>query len=117
MIRFADKFLIASCFLVLAIQTQIPTWVVAIVLGRDLVIFGGAIAYRVLYKELEIAPTMLQQSQHGFSDYCVDRNCPLSGKISRVHDIFTAITRPIFILYSRSPRDFIRSTVCARLDP
>ena len=62
----ADKFLIASCFLVLAIQAQIPTWVAAIVLGRDLVIFGGAIAYRVLYKELEIAPTMLSKINTAF---------------------------------------------------
>tara|TARA_E500000331_G_scaffold90954_1_gene86941 strand:- start:958 stop:1566 length:609 start_codon:yes stop_codon:yes gene_type:complete len=62
----ADKFLIASCFLVLAIQSAIPTWVAVIVLGRDLVIFGGAIAYRVLYKELEIAPTMLSKINTAF---------------------------------------------------
>ena len=62
----ADKILIASCFLVLAIQAKIPTWLAVIVLGRDIVIFGGAIAYRILYKELEIAPTMLSKINTAF---------------------------------------------------
>ena len=62
----ADKILIASCFLVLAIQAKLPTWVAVVVLGRDLVIFSGAIAYRILYKELEIAPTMISKINTAF---------------------------------------------------
>ena len=62
----ADKILIASCFLVLAIQAKLPTWVAVVVLGRDLVIFSGAIAYRILYKELEIAHTMISKINTAF---------------------------------------------------
>jgi len=57
----ADKFLIASSFLVLTIQGIVPVWVTAIILGRDLIIFSGAIAYRFFYKDLEIAPSMLSK--------------------------------------------------------
>ena len=57
----ADKFLIASAFLVLTVQGAVPIWVTAIILGRDLIIFSGAIAYRFLYKDLEIAPSILSK--------------------------------------------------------
>ena len=57
----ADKFLIASAFLVLTVQGAVPIWVTAIILSRDLIIFSGAIAYRFLYKDLEIAPSMLSK--------------------------------------------------------
>ena len=57
----ADKFLIASSFLVLTLQGAVPIWVTAIILGRDLIIFSGAIAYRLLYRNLDIAPSILSK--------------------------------------------------------
>ena len=57
----ADKFLIASSFLVLTLQGAVPIWVTAIILGRDLIIFSGAIAYRLLYRNLDIAPSLLSK--------------------------------------------------------
>ena len=57
----ADKFLIASSFFVLTLQGAVPIWVTAIILGRDLIIFSGAIAYRLLYRNLDIAPSILSK--------------------------------------------------------
>lgn len=57
----ADKLLIAAVFIVLTIQGHVPVWVTGIILTRDLVIFSGAVAYRMLYHEIEIAPTLLSK--------------------------------------------------------
>ena len=67
----ADKFLIASSFLVLTLQGVVPVWVTVIVLGRDLVIFAGAISYRILYKRLEIAPSILSKLNTAFQIFAV----------------------------------------------
>ena len=67
----ADKFLIASSFLVLTLQGVVPVWVTVIVLGRDLVIFAGAVSYRILYKRLEIAPSILSKLNTAFQIFAV----------------------------------------------
>ncbi len=67
----ADKFLIASSFLVLTFQGVVPVWVAVIVLGRDLVIFVGATAYRILYKNLEIVPSMLSKMNTALQIFAV----------------------------------------------
>jgi cardiolipin synthase len=41
----ADKLLLNACFLGLWWTQQLPTWLVALVLGRDLVILAGAFAW------------------------------------------------------------------------
>jgi cardiolipin synthase len=41
----ADKLLLAACFLGLWWTASLPTWLVMVVLGRDLVILGGALAW------------------------------------------------------------------------
>ena len=67
----ADKFLIASSFLVLTLQGVVPVWVTVIVLGRDLVIFAGAVSYRILYKRLEIAPSILSKLNTAYQIFAV----------------------------------------------
>ncbi|MDH3589911.1 MAG: CDP-alcohol phosphatidyltransferase family protein, partial [Gammaproteobacteria bacterium] len=44
----ADKLLMASSFIWLAMVGLIPVWLAIVLVGRDLVIVGGAISYRVL---------------------------------------------------------------------
>src|SRR4030095_2151162 len=44
----ADKILVGVLFIVLTMRGVLPLWVVAIAIGRDLVIVGGALAYRVM---------------------------------------------------------------------
>src|SRR5690242_6384709 len=41
----ADKLLLMAAFLWLAFGADVPAWLAALVIGRDLVIVGGAIAY------------------------------------------------------------------------
>lgn len=58
----ADKLLVASIFVIFAIQGHLPLWLAVIVLGRDLVILAGAIAYRVLFGHIEFAPTLISKA-------------------------------------------------------
>lgn len=58
----ADKFLVAVMFVVFTLQGYIPLWVAIIVLTRDFVIIAGAGIYKILYEEVEIAPTFLSKA-------------------------------------------------------
>ena len=61
----ADKLLVMVVFAVLTLQGHIPIWLLAIVVGRDIVIVSGAVTYRVLFGELEIAPMLLSKINTG----------------------------------------------------
>lgn len=57
----ADKFLTAATFLTLAYTGQIPVWLAAVVVVRDLVIIGGATAYNYLIAPVEGEPTLISK--------------------------------------------------------
>lgn len=61
----ADKMLSLVVFVVLATKGHIPIWLVAIVVGRDLVIISGAIAYRRVVGSIEFDPTFLSKVNTG----------------------------------------------------
>ncbi|MBL4585263.1 MAG: CDP-alcohol phosphatidyltransferase family protein [Pseudomonadales bacterium] len=54
----ADKLLLTVCFLLLAYVGQLPIWLAAIVLGRDIIIFSGALAYHFFVEHYDVAPSM-----------------------------------------------------------
>jgi cardiolipin synthase len=58
----ADKLLVAATFVVFAIQGHLPLWLVLVVIGRDVVIIGGASVYRLLFGTIEFAPTLLSKA-------------------------------------------------------
>jgi cardiolipin synthase len=58
----ADKLLVGTMFVVFALQGLIPLWVAIIVLGRDVVILGGAGVYRLLFGKIEFAPTFVSKA-------------------------------------------------------
>ena len=58
----ADKLLVGVLFIVLTIRGALPLWVVGVAVGRDLVILGGALAYRVMFKHIEVAPTLISKA-------------------------------------------------------
>ena len=58
----ADKLLVAAVFLVFTWQGHLPLWIAIIVLARDFTIVAGAGVYKVLYEEVEIAPTFLSKA-------------------------------------------------------
>lgn len=61
----ADKLLSLVVFVVLAMQGHVPWWLFAIVVGRDLVIVTGALAYRQVVGSLEMEPTLLSKIHTG----------------------------------------------------
>jgi cardiolipin synthase (CMP-forming) len=57
----ADKLLLMAAFLWLAFVGDVPPWLAALVIGRDLVIVCGAIAYHGLIGRFDAAPSPLSK--------------------------------------------------------
>jgi len=58
----ADKMLLVTVFIALAVTHRVPQWVAALAVLRDVVITGGAITYRVIYGPLVgAAPTVISK--------------------------------------------------------
>lgn len=57
----ADKLLLATSFVVLAVMHLVPLWLMATAVARDLVIVSGAIAYRLWLGPIEARPSMLSK--------------------------------------------------------
>jgi cardiolipin synthase len=57
----ADKLLLTTCFLGLWLGGLLPAWLVALVIGRDLVILAGALAWWRTLGPIEPAPTLLSK--------------------------------------------------------
>ncbi len=57
----ADKLLLGVCFTVLALQGHLPIWLLALVIGRDLVIIGGATAFHFLIRDLDGDPSLISK--------------------------------------------------------
>ncbi|MBF0621655.1 MAG: CDP-diacylglycerol--glycerol-3-phosphate 3-phosphatidyltransferase [Magnetococcales bacterium] len=53
----ADKVLIISGFLVLGMLEYLPYWLVLLIVGRELVVFTGALAIRVIDPDSSLKPT------------------------------------------------------------
>jgi len=67
----ADKCLVGVLFLVFAIQGHLPVWVVAVVVGRDVVILVGAISYRLLFRHIEFDPTFISKANTAMQIFIV----------------------------------------------
>lgn len=57
----ADKLLLATCFLGLGVVGSVPWPLALLVLGRDVVIVVGALAWQRLFGALEAQPTLLSK--------------------------------------------------------
>jgi len=57
----ADKLLMVLTYLALGYIGSLPLWLVAIVIGRDLIIITGAIIYRYLIEEPEYSATFISK--------------------------------------------------------
>lgn len=58
----ADKLLLATVFIVLAVSHQAPVWLMATAVARDLVIVSGAAAYRLLLGPVEARPSNVSKA-------------------------------------------------------
>ena len=61
----ADKLLSLVVFVVLAVQGHVPWWLLGLVVGRDLVIVIGAMAYRHVLGNFDVQPTLLSKVNTG----------------------------------------------------
>ena len=57
----ADKLLLATSFVVLAVMHLVPLWLMATAVARDLIIVSGAIAYRLWLGPVEARPSNLSK--------------------------------------------------------
>jgi len=57
----ADKLLLVSSLLALGWLGLLPVWLVFVVLGRDIIIFIGALAYHYLIGDYDLAPTIVSK--------------------------------------------------------
>jgi len=57
----ADKLLLTAAFVSLALVHELPLWLAALVVGRDVVIVLGAIAYHALVGRFDAAPSRLSK--------------------------------------------------------
>jgi cardiolipin synthase len=57
----ADKLMLLGCFVALGIRDALPWWLVGLVVARDLVIVGGALAYHRFVGPLVAAPSGLSK--------------------------------------------------------
>jgi len=55
----ADKLLLVTAFLLLALTNQVPLWLMIMVFARDLVIVTGGLVYHYLVGPYEMSPTWL----------------------------------------------------------
>ncbi len=58
----ADKVLLASVYVTLAVLSHIPAWLAAVVIARDLVIVGGWQTFRLLRGELRPRPSKVSRT-------------------------------------------------------
>lgn len=58
----ADKFLVAAMYLVFTLQDLIPTWLVVLILGRDVLILMAVGAYRGIFGDLTVNPSLLSKA-------------------------------------------------------
>ena len=58
----ADKFLVAAMYLVFTLQDLIPTWLVMLILGRDVLILLAVAAYRGIFGDFTVNPSLLSKA-------------------------------------------------------
>ncbi len=56
-----DKLTMLAVTLSLAVQGLLPLWLLAAIVGRDLLIVSGALAYRYIVGRIDMSPTLLSK--------------------------------------------------------
>lgn len=57
----ADKSLMVVTYIMLVINNHLPIWLLAVVIGRDIIIFSGAITYHFLIGSYKFNPTFISK--------------------------------------------------------
>lgn len=57
----ADKILLVTAYVTLAWLDHLPGWLVAVIVGRDAMIMGGALVYHYTIRRFDLAPTWISK--------------------------------------------------------
>lgn len=60
-----DKLLMTAIYLTLGLMGRLPLWLVGLVIGRDIVIVAGALAYRLLVREITMQHLLISKINTG----------------------------------------------------
>ncbi len=66
-----DKLLLTAVYFVLGWQSHFPVWLVAVVIGRDVLIILGALAYRLLVQDISMKPLLISKLNTAFQIFLV----------------------------------------------
>lgn len=95
----ADKLLLTVAFIALALVGGLPVWLAALVIGRDLVIVGGAVAYHAIVGRFDAAPSRLSKWTTLVQILCVlFVLVQLSGLSERVSGLSSHLLEELFLL-------------------
>ncbi len=61
----ADKLFVMAVFIVFGLKGHLPWWLIALVIGRDVLIVLGAIIYRLVTGRLDMRPLMISKLNTG----------------------------------------------------
>lgn len=61
----ADKLFVVAIFIVFGLKGSLPWWLIALVIGRDVVIVLGAMAYRLVTGKLDMHPLVISKINTG----------------------------------------------------
>lgn len=61
-----DKLLMTAIYFTLGLMGHLPMWLVALVIGRDVVIIIGALTYRLLIKQITMQHLLISKLNTGF---------------------------------------------------
>jgi len=62
----ADKLLVVATYVTLAWLDHVPVWLTVLIVGRDVVIMTGAMAYHNVVGVFDMAPTLLSKANSAF---------------------------------------------------
>ncbi len=57
----ADKLMLVAAYLVFGLQGLLPLWLVALVVGRDVLIIGGCVCYRYFHVDFDVRPSAISK--------------------------------------------------------
>ncbi len=61
----ADKLFVVSVFIVFGLKGTLPWWLIVLVIGRDIVIVLGALAYKLVRGQLDMHPLLISKLNTG----------------------------------------------------
>jgi cardiolipin synthase len=95
----ADKLLLTVAFIALALVDGLPGWLALLVIGRDFVIVGGAIAYHAIVGRFDAAPSRLSKWTTLVQIVCVlSVLVHVSGLSLRFSELFPQLLAELYLL-------------------